>query len=132
MTDKTIYSTEPEDRNQFTANFDRVYSRFAKAYDWAARNLPLYRNWLKQVLPHLKGPRVLEVSFGTGYLLTQYADRYEVHAVDFNTTMTRIARKNLKQHALRASLYRADVNDLPFERGSFNSIVNTLIESIRP
>jgi methylase of polypeptide subunit release factors len=39
--------------------------------------------------------RVLEVSFGTGYLMTQYAGRFETHGVDINGRMVATAKENL-------------------------------------
>lgn len=38
---------------------------------------PSWRRWLRAALPNLKGPRALEVSFGTGHLLTRYAGRVD-------------------------------------------------------
>ena len=60
----------------FTEKWDSFYSRYAGAYDWAVKHLPLWKNWLKRAIPEIKGPRVLEVSFGTGYLMSRYADKF--------------------------------------------------------
>jgi hypothetical protein len=65
------YSNEPADRRAFTERFDRFYTRFAPAYDRLVKALPVWKTWLGRALPHLVGPRVLEVSFGTGYLMTR-------------------------------------------------------------
>ena len=65
-------------------SFDRRYSRFARAYDLAVKLLPTWRRWLSHALPHIQGPRVLEVSPGTGWLLTQYAGSVVAHAIDLN------------------------------------------------
>ena len=72
------YSAEPHDHRAFTKSFDRAYTRLARVYDAAVKLLPIRKTWLRPALRPLKGPRVLEVSFGTGYLMTQYADRFEI------------------------------------------------------
>jgi ubiquinone/menaquinone biosynthesis C-methylase UbiE len=91
------YSEEPRAPRAFTTSFDRVYSRLARAYDAAVKLLPLWKAWLRPALRHLKGPRVLEVSFGTGYLMTEYADRFDVNGLELNSRMVAIARDNLRR-----------------------------------
>src|ERR687898_665329 len=98
------YSPEPRDTRAFSELFDRRYSRFARAYDLAVKVLPIWRGWLRHALPHIQGPRVLEVSPGTGWLLTQYAGRFETHAVDLNRELVDIARRNLRRAGLMAEL----------------------------
>lgn len=44
----------------------------AKGYDTFI--FPLWNNWIKKVIPYIKGKKILEVSFGNGYLMTQYAE----------------------------------------------------------
>ena len=55
------------------------------------------------------GPRVLEVSFGTGYLMTHYARRFTVYGIDYDANMVRTAHQNLMRHGLTAHLLQADV-----------------------
>ncbi len=120
------YSKEPSDASAFSASFDRRYSRFATAYDLAIKALPIWRNWLRQAIPHIEGPRVLEVSFGTGWLLTQYADRLVAHGVDLNERLTVVARRNLVRARAHANLVRADAGSLPYHAASFDTVVNTM------
>jgi ubiquinone/menaquinone biosynthesis C-methylase UbiE len=120
------YSTEPPDKGAFTQSFDRSYSRFARAYDLAVKGLPVWKSWLCQAIPHLRGPRVLEVSFGTGWLLTQYAGRVEAHGVDLNQEMLAIARRNLNRVGVSAELRRGDVEALPFPDRHFDTVLNTM------
>lgn len=126
------YSPEPENQKDFTTEFDAFYSRFAGMYDFLVRFLPVWKNWLKRTLPHIQGPRVLEVSFGTGYLLTQFAERFQTFGIDYNAAMTRTAKGNLQKIGLTAGLQRADVANLPYASHSFNTLVNTMAFSGYP
>jgi len=121
------FSQEPADNKAFTENFDRLYTRFARTYDLLVKYLPVWRNWISHVLPHIEGPRVLEISFGTGYLLSQYADRFQqVFGIDYNAALAKTAKSNLSQKDLTADLQQADINFLPYETNSFDTIVNTM------
>ena len=73
MKDFLDYSREPADKYAFTQRLDRVYGVFSRSYDIGVKLLPVWKTWLKRAIPHIQGPRVLEVSFGTGFLLTRYA-----------------------------------------------------------
>jgi len=124
------YSTEPEDHDAFTRRFDVFYSRFAGVYDVLVKALPVWKDWLRQALPHIVGPRVLEVSFGTGYLLSQYAARYEVCGIDLNQRMVRTASANLDNAG--AALCQGSVTALPYRDASFDTVVNTMAFSGYP
>ena len=120
------YSIEPADPQEFTRRFDRFYSRFASVYDALVKLGPTWKSWLAHALPHVQGPRVLEVSCGTGYLLTQYAGRVQASAVDLNEKMVEITTKNLRRAGLTADVQRADVEALPYADESFDTVVNTM------
>jgi ubiquinone/menaquinone biosynthesis C-methylase UbiE len=127
-----IYSPEPESQKEFTTEFDSFYTRFAGMYNFLVNSLPIWKNWLKQALPHIQGPRVLEVSFGTGYLLSQYADRFQAFGIDYNAAMAQTAKRNLRKIGLNADLQQADVAHLPFVDNSFDTLVNTMAFSGYP
>ena len=74
----------------------------------------------------------MEVSFGTGYLLTRFANQFETYGVDLNERMVNIVRKNLKKRGLSAELYQANIESLPFENETFDTIVNTMAFSGYP
>jgi ubiquinone/menaquinone biosynthesis C-methylase UbiE len=120
------YSEEPADRAAFRDQYDRFYTRTARLYDVAVRRLPGWRGWLRRALPAIRGPRVLEVSFGTGWLLTKYAGRFEVDGVDLNARMVEVASANLRRAGLRANLRQGDVDALPYADATFDTVLCTM------
>ncbi len=126
------YPQEPSDPAQFTARADQAYSMFAQTYDRVVRLWPTWRKWLNSALPHIQGPRVLEVSFGTGYLLTRYAAEYDVTGIDLNAALAVVAKRNLMANGIQPNLARANVEALPFREGHFDTVVNTMAMSGYP
>lgn len=126
------YTSEPENQKDFTTEVDAFYSRFAGMYDFLVKSLPIWKNWLKRALPHIQGPRVLEVSFGTGYLLAQFADQFQAFGIDYNAAMAHIAKRNLQRWEQTADLQQADVYHLPYASHSFGILVNTMAFSGYP
>jgi ubiquinone/menaquinone biosynthesis C-methylase UbiE len=124
--EKIVYSKEPENSIKYIKKLDQEYSQYAKVYDAAVKILPFWKTWIKTVIPHIEGNRVLEASFGTGYLLMQYANRYETYGIDFNTDMVEVAQKNLSQKGVKATLRLANVEELPFPDNYFDTIINTM------
>lgn len=132
MKDALKYSPEPDDKAGFTAYYERFYSTFAKAYDGFVKIVPLWKMWLNHALPHIQGPRVLEVSFGTGYLLTQYAGKFETYGLDLNIDLINVTRKNLAKKGLPAGIARGNVEALPYADNTFDTLVNTMAFSAYP
>ncbi len=120
------YSQEPADPRAYTRRNDRLYSRLARVYDVVAKSLPIWRRWLGSTLPLIEGPRVLEVSFGTGWLLTQYADRFQTDGLDLNPAMLEVAGRNLAKAGKHAELRQGDVEALPYPDDTFDTVVNTM------
>ena len=130
--EKIVYSNEPENATEHTEVLDKGYSKYVRAYDLAVKLLPIWKTWIKAVVPHIEGNRVLEASFGTGYLLLQFADDYETHGIDINNNMIKMAKKNLSQKGVKASLQWANVEELPFPDNYFDTVVNTMAFSGYP
>ncbi len=129
---RRLYSDEPRDARAYQESFDRTYTRIAGVYDTAVKVLPIWKTWLKRALPHIQGRRVLEVSFGTGYLMTHYAGQFDVHGIELNARMLSVAMKNLRQVRLSANLQQGTVEDLPYEDRFFDTVVNTMAFSGYP
>ena len=123
---KIVYSREPENSIAYTKKLDKEYSTYAKVYDVAVKLLPVWKTWIKTVIPYIEGNRVLEASFGTGYLLMQYANNYETYGIDFNNNLVKVAQRNLSRKGVKASLQWANVEALPFPEDYFDTIVNTM------
>lgn len=126
------HSTEPRDKRAFTARFDRIYGRTARLYDMTVKLLPAWGRWLDAALPHLRGPRVLEVSFGTGYLMSRYAGRFETHGLELNGPMIETARRNLHRVGVSAQLVRGNVERLPYADELFDTVLSTMALSAYP
>ena len=121
---KIKYTEIPQDGNAYTTTMDKRYTVFAKYYDFAMT--PLWKIWLNKVLPFIEGSKVLEVSFGTGYLMTQYAEHFDAYGIDFNNEMIQITKRKLEKKSLSASISKGKVEDLPFGNNTFDTIINTM------
>lgn len=123
---KKIYSEDPLDPKKYRDDFDKFYTSLGDVCDLIVKIWPAWKGWLNHALPHIRGERVLEVSFGTGYLMTKYAGKHEVHGIDINKRMLEIAKRNLEKADLSADIQEGNVEQLPFEDGYFDTVVNTM------
>jgi len=120
------YASESSLTDDFTERNNILYSKIAKGYDILIKVLPIWKNWITQAIPHIQGKRVLEVSFGTGLLLTQYAAKYETFGIDYNSKMVAISKKNLEKKGIPAQLIQGNVESLPYDNDSFDTVLNTM------
>jgi ubiquinone/menaquinone biosynthesis C-methylase UbiE len=132
MNKKPSYVGEPQDKEQFTEQYDRFYTSFAKIYEGAVKVLPFWKRWLQAALPHIQGPRVLEVSFGTGYLMMQLAGQFETFGIDYNQRFVTILQGKLAKAGLSAYVQQGNVERMPYEDDYFDSIVNTMAFTAYP
>jgi len=126
MSKQKRYADESVLSADFTEKNNAIYSKVAIAYDFLIKFFPIWKNWITQAVPHIQGQRVLEVSFGTGLLLTRYAGQFETYGVDYNSKMVEVASKNLEKKNLTAKLTQGNVESLPYDNDSFDTVVNTM------
>ncbi len=124
--DKIKYSEIPDDANLYTNDMDKKYSTLAKYYDFFITLFPLWKIWLKKVIPFIEGPKVLEVSFGTGYLMANYAKDYHTYGIDYSDQMIQITTGKLKEKGLIASISKGKVEHLPYPNNTFDTVINTM------
>jgi ubiquinone/menaquinone biosynthesis C-methylase UbiE len=105
--------------------FDQLAARYASVYDFAIMFLPLWGSRLVKAIPHIKGPRVLEVSFGTGFLMSQYANRFDTTGLDYSAHMMEATRQRLARRGLSAKLVQGDAHAMPFADNSFDCLINS-------
>jgi len=130
--EKIVYPKEPDNSLEYTKSLNKAYSKYARLYDVSVKFLPIWKTWLKSAIPHIEGERILEASFGTGYLMMQYAGNFETYGIDFNNDMIKIAKKNLSEKGIEANLQLANVEKLPFPENYFDTVINTMAFSGYP
>jgi len=108
--------------------FRRLYNEFAWAYDGVSYLVSRgeWRRWQGAALPRLRGPRVLEIGFGTGDLLSEMRGQgYLCYGMELSLSMLRIA----KRRGVKTPLCQARAQDMPFQDGAFDSLVSTFPSS---
>lgn len=74
------------------------------------------------------GKTVLDVGVGTGFLSIMLAEMgHRVTGVDLSEEMISQARKKIESRGLKIRLETGDAEDLPFEDGSFDAVVNRAV-----
>lgn len=111
----------------YTDKMNREYDWMARGYHVFMTIFPLWKKWIKSALPHLEGNKILEVSFGNGFLMEQYASKeLEIHGIDYNDRMLEITRRKMERKDIQAHLSRANVEELPYPDNTFDSVLNTM------
>jgi ubiquinone/menaquinone biosynthesis C-methylase UbiE len=108
--------------------FRRLYDEFAWAYDRVSYLVSRgeWHRWQLAALPRLQGPRILEIGFGTGDLLSEMrCQGYLCYGVELSPSMLRIA----KRKGVKPPLCRARARDMPFQDEVFDSLVSTFPSS---
>jgi ubiquinone/menaquinone biosynthesis C-methylase UbiE len=108
--------------------FSRLYNEFAWAYDKVSYLVSRgeWRRWQRAALPRLRGPRILDIGFGTGDLLSEMRNQgYLCYGVELSPSMLKMA----KRKGVKVPLCQARAQDMPFRDGAFDSLVSTFPSS---
>lgn len=125
--EKIRYTDESKIPSDYTHKMNKAYNWMAKGYDAFMFVFPVWKKWIKEVIPHIQGESILEVSFGNGYLMSQYASaQYAIFGVDYNERMVKLARKKMEHAGFDIRLRQGNVEKLPFPDNRFDTIINTM------
>jgi len=108
--------------------FRLLYHQFAWTYDFVASfvSLGLWKDWVMTTLPHLNGPRVLELGFGPGHLQSALTSRgVSAFGVDASPQMAKLTRRRFQRENNAYRLINAYAQRLPFADESFKQVVAT-------
>lgn len=125
--EKIKYTDQSKIPSDYTDIMNKEYNWMAKGYDTFMIIFPLWKKWIKKIIPHINGDKILEVSFGSGYLMTQYAtDKNEIYGIDYNEKMLEITTNNINRLNIKAHLSQGNVEKLPFPDNTFDTVINTM------
>lgn len=125
--EKIKYTDLSKIPSDYTEKMNKEYNWMAKGYDAFMVIFPLWKKWIKKVIPHIKGDKILEVSFGSGYLMSKYAsDKHEIYGIDYNEKMLEITKNKIKKLSIDAKLSQGNVEKLPFPDNTFDTVINTM------
>ena len=109
--------------------FQWLYHPLAFTYDLVAATVSFGRwnDWVREVVPHVRGTRVLEVGHGLGHLQQSLLDLgLTPVGLDESAQMGRIARARLfKNGYTKINLVRGVTQSLPFPNGYFDTVLST-------
>lgn len=129
---KLRYTADPDNSTDYTRKMDKIYTRYAKAYDGFMTVFPLWKRWISSVLPYVKGCRILEVSFGPAYLLGKMPDDVELHGLDYNQLMVTRAQEKMRKKGKNVQIIQGNVESMPYPDNYFDTVVNTMAFSGYP
>ncbi len=117
-----------EDRERQNDRRRRAWDKQSTSYDkqigWFERNV-FGRDNRSWACTRATGD-TLEVAVGTGLNLPFYGPDVRLTAIDLSPAMLEIARKRAAELGSHADIREGDAHELPFEDGSFDSVVCTL------
>lgn len=108
--------------------FHLLYHSFAWSYDGVAALVSLGRwaDWRRAALPHVIGPRVLEIGYGTGHLQADLLGLgCQAFGLDESRQMAALARQTLLDRGLQPSLVRGLAQAMPFAAERLDCVLAT-------
>jgi len=125
--EKIRYTESSDIPSDYTQKMNKAYNWMARGYDAFMFVFPVWKKWITKVIPHIQGETILEVSFGSGYLMSKYAlSQYEIYGVDYNERMVKLTLEKMEKKGFDARLQRGNVEKLPFPDNSFDTVINTM------
>lgn len=103
--------------------YDQLGTRYDRWTRWMDGNL--VDRFRRELLSSAHG-RVLEIAVGSGKNLGFYPDDCSLVGVDLSEKMLEVAAGRAARLGRRLTTRRLDATDLPFENGSFDTVVCTL------
>jgi ubiquinone/menaquinone biosynthesis C-methylase UbiE len=101
---------------------------FATFWDWMSAHEPKKSLEMRKEIVGGATGRVLEIGCGTGASFAHYPPEAQVVATEPDAEMLKRAEKHLKERGLtNIELRRVAAQDLPFEDGSFDTVVSCLV-----
>ena len=112
-----------------TRRIQRHYDRQAARYDRSFGGLEeQVTRWRRRLWERVPPGRILEVGIGTGNNFPFYeADGRSFVGVELSAGMLTLARSRAEELGTPVALVRADVQHLPFQDGTFDAVVASLI-----
>ncbi len=120
----TASSEASSAQDAVTARYDRI-ARFYDAFDKPMDLLGVHRR-RRRLLSRARGD-TLEVGVGTGRNLGLYPGGVKLTGIDVSSNMLARARKVAERSHVAAALDLADVQALPFEDDSFDTVTATCV-----
>ncbi|MFB6469431.1 class I SAM-dependent methyltransferase [Cytobacillus sp. Hz8] len=113
--------------NLLNEKIKRRYNRISGIYELMDRMIK--EQWRKDLLSKVSG-KVLEVGIGTGANLPYYPSEINsLTGVDFSQGMLKHAKDKVQseKYSFPIELIEADIQQLPFEDHSFDSVISTCV-----
>jgi ubiquinone/menaquinone biosynthesis C-methylase UbiE len=111
-----------------TARTRARYDRNAPFYDLMTRGTERRLEPARRALwDNIRGPRLLEVGVGTGVNIPYYPSGLSVTAVDLSPRMLKRSRARAIKLGVSVDLREADVQALPFDDATFDTVIATCV-----
>ena len=100
------------------------HDRFTNQLKWTKE----LREYIYKVFDFNKYKKILEIGCGTGALLLELGQKFdlELHGIDIDSQRIEMAKKNLIQANVRATVRNEDVLTCAYPNGSFGAVVTNL------
>lgn len=115
-------------RSLFRFLYHLLYHPLAWSYDLVAALVSgnRWKSWIYSCLPHISGPKVLEIGHGPGHLQVEMRKKgIFCVGIDASWQMSRIALRNTTHHHLNAMLINGYAQYSPFPDNTFDQVVAT-------